>query len=325
MNQNREFWFNDQSKRDRNAKLAAQAEKRFSKIIVGEPTTFLDVMESLLLYISRKHLLLSTRYKVVVYFLVVFVLSFAARMVKLPRGYFAQKHNVLNMWFVKWGWAWTLFVLLPFMYMTISVYTAGRPTLMVKQLARLGVAHAIWWFCVNSFVGIEKKWRSCSISEHNHSELSCLQAGGRWNSLDISGHCFLLIYCSLIIAEEAKAFQGWSRLRLIFERRQQNSPELQLLSADEIINCANSYAAYDSWVRIWFVFMSMLSFLWEFMLIVTTLYYHTIYHKLLGAAIAILCWFLTYHVLFPVRNSLGVPGETRIRAHAAPSASNANL
>lgn len=320
MYQNREFYFNEPTKRDRNIKLAAQAEKRFNKIIVGEPTTFLDVMESLILHISRKHLLLSTRYKAIVYFLVVFVLSFVAPMFKLPRSYFAQKQNFLNLWFVKWGWAWTLFVLLPFMYMTISVYTAGRPTLMVKQLARLGVGHAIWYFCVNSFVGIEKRSRSCSVAEHNHSESSCLAAGGRWQSFDISGHCFLLIYCCLIIAEEAKAFQGWSRLRPIFERRQQNAPELQLFSAEEASSCANSYAAYDFWVRVWFVLMSTLSFLWEFMLIVTTLYFHTIAHKLLGATVAIICWFSTYHVLYPVQNSLGVPGETRIRLHPGPSA-----
>lgn len=40
-----------------------------------------------------------------------------------------------------------------------------------------------------------------------------LKNGYFWNGFDISGHCFILIYSSLVMIEEAKAINGWERIK----------------------------------------------------------------------------------------------------------------
>lgn len=52
-------------------------------------------------------------------------------------------------------------------------------------------------------------------------------------------------------------------------------------------------------VSLTFLNMCAFAVLWDFMLLVTTLYYHTFAEKVIGTALALLTWGLIYRALFP--------------------------
>ena len=52
-------------------------------------------------------------------------------------------------------------------------------------------------------------------------------------------------------------------------------------------------------VAVTFVSMCVLALLWDFMLLVTTLYYHTFAEKVIGTALAFLMWGFLYRAAFP--------------------------
>lgn len=74
-----------------------------------------------------------------------------------------QKSNILNQLFVKWGWAWTLSLLSPFVYMTSVVYSSNNVRNIRQQLARLLVATLLWYCSTSFFVNVERQTGKCSI------------------------------------------------------------------------------------------------------------------------------------------------------------------
>ena len=68
----------------------------------------------------------------------------------------ANKHNVFNVFFVKWGWLWTLVLVVPFVVLTSYTYSCGTVELVRKHVIRvLVIATAIWFLCVRTFNYIE--------------------------------------------------------------------------------------------------------------------------------------------------------------------------
>uniref|UniRef100_A0A914BXD4 Uncharacterized protein n=1 Tax=Acrobeloides nanus TaxID=290746 RepID=A0A914BXD4_9BILA len=162
----------------------------------------------------------------------------------------------------------------------------------LSNLVRLGVATCLWYFCTSFFVHFERRTGQChgfeALSRHH-----CSDKGGKWiPGFDISGHCFLLIYSVLIMCEEAVAFKNWP-----------TSPK----TTPQHIPSAREYVEFhvaSGHVQYLFIAMAVFHFLWDVQLVITTLYYHTLSHKFLGALIGIICWFSTYHiwpVYFPMK------------------------
>lgn len=89
---------------------------------------------------------------------------------------------------------------------------------------------------------------------------------------DVSGHTFLLIFSNLLITSELKLYS----IKLKLEPRNAIRP-----------------IEFDSLT----LPLYMLTILWDFMLIQTALYYHTILQKAIAAAWAIGSW-LVLHMLF---------------------------
>ena len=66
-------------------------------------------------------------------------------------SYFADKDNALNVWMVKWGFGWTLALLVPFVALTSHTYGCGRPRVLHTSLARLAICAIVWTTTVALF------------------------------------------------------------------------------------------------------------------------------------------------------------------------------
>lgn len=226
--------------------------------------------------------------KAAIYWLVVLAGSFIHQFLPLPQSYLSNKRNVFNVYFVKLGWGWTLGLLIPFISSTSSVYTSFNPTAMLKHLSRMAVGTFGWYFWVNLFVYIEELTGQCEGEETLSSKKSCYLQGFHWDGFDISGHAFLLIYSALVISEEIQVKRWWSTA----QRNQRGTTMFDRISplADVLFIC-----------------ISLLLVLWEFMLVCTTVYFHTVHQKVLGALIALFTWYVTYGVWYENEKSPGRP------------------
>lgn len=84
---------------------------------------------------------------------------------------------------------------------------------------------------------------------------------------DISGHAFLLVYCGLLILEEARGFFEWESEDLQDADVPETAKEVRY--EDHI----KPYAIIA--IRVLAVAISVLALIWDWMLIVTLVYYHS--------------------------------------------------
>ncbi|EFO17685.1 hypothetical protein LOAG_10816 [Loa loa] len=242
-----------------------------------------DILCGISIQFARKYLYLRTDRKAIFHLLAVFLLSLFAALVPLPdHYYFVKKNNILNNYFVKLGWFWTCIVVCPFIWY-ISTAIGQSMSGIIQNLSRMVIATIVWYYCTHSFVVFEHMTGHCYGSELSPRS-SCSVDGGKWvPGFDISGHCFILIYSSLIICEEALAFRS-----ITIVHRTRRTPSVK----------------NENLIRIFFICMCVLHLLWDFELLISVLYYHHIYHKVMGALIAILCWYFTYHIWY---RKVGIP------------------
>ncbi|XP_030144499.4 acyl-coenzyme A diphosphatase FITM2 [Taeniopygia guttata] len=206
-----------------------------------------------------------------------------------------NKRNPLNVYFVKVAWAWTLWLLLPFITLTSyqlarSKLLYGRPKSALLALRRLGallVGTAVWYLCTELFILVENLTGECSLQAKPGqparlyaSKRECHQDSGVWNGFDISGHCFLLSYCAMMILEElavleALALEHSSKLRAV--------------------------------INVLLVSLCSLTVIWVFMFLCTALYFHDFSQKLLGVLIGLSAWYGTYRFWYLKPFSPGLP------------------
>lgn len=92
---------------------------------------------------------------------------------------------------------------------------------------------------------------------------------------DISGHTFLLMFSNLMIMSELKLSRTCSK----------QHPKI------------STHAQIPS-VTLSKIFVLSLSILWDFMLLQTALYYHTILQKAIAAVWAIGSWYILHHIFY---------------------------
>ena len=254
-----------------------------------------------LLQNTRKSALMLPSTKAAVYWLVVVVGSFIHDFLPPPDTYFSNKRNVFNVYFVKLGWGWTLGLMTPFVCVTSFVYTSCDLRVMLKHCSRLAVATFGWYFWVNLFVYIEELTGFCEGEEALISKKTCHVEGYHWEGVDISGHAFLLIYSALVISEEIQVKKLWSDIAYYGVDNKGNiSRDLETL--------LSKHGIATPFVEAIFLCSSLLLILWELMLVSTTVYFHSVYQKVLGALIAIFTWHVTYGFWFHYDNiSPGLP------------------
>ncbi|XP_010873505.2 fat storage-inducing transmembrane protein 2 [Esox lucius] len=206
----------------------------------------------------------------------------------LPDTYFSNSRNLLNTYFVKVSWGWTLMLLTPFILLTSY---NKEWTYALRRLSSLVVATAIWYTVTETFFYIEDATgTSCLMPESQvkgqvpYNEINtssrCRKAGGQWDGFDISGHSFILSYSALVIAEEMAPMAN-------VEMEVNSNTVLDLI----------------------YISLNSIVIIWVFMFCCTSVYFHAFSHKFFGTVFGILGWYITYRVWYLKPMSPGLPQQ----------------
>ncbi|XP_055336655.1 acyl-coenzyme A diphosphatase FITM2-like [Paramacrobiotus metropolitanus] len=239
------------------------------------------------LYLSKRFLQVPPIVKASFYFGLVIICSSLSYYLDPYRGfYFFRKESFLNQWFVKLSWGWTFYLLLAFFALAGYLESDGRIKKIKRNVARLLVGTATWYFVTTVFVRIEHHTARCSVMDY-HSRKECEAAGQTWSYFDISGHAFLLIYCSLLILEESRAFFKWEKADRLDTDEDAGKFDQEIKPRVLLV------------MRVLAVALAMLAMLWDGMLVITLIYYHSFIQRFMGVFFGVAGWFLTYKVWYP--------------------------
>jgi len=287
-----------------------------------DPTPIAQVLLLMVVHLCRKVLFVDPSIKVGIYIIAVFCGSILGDVLPIPGTYFSRKNNFFNVYFVKLSWGWTMAFVGSFVYLTSNVYCLGDVARIRKHFLRLLLATGFWFFWTKSFVFIEETYGYCSKAIVRSGSKQCLAKGFTWHSFSISGHTFILIYCTLIIMEEAKALIGWEAItdHLRNEEHNRSSEEggpitpLDPLSSEELVLVKEKFEKFTPYIRMVFIGMTILVLVWDVMLVATIIYFHSTPEKFVASVISVLVWFFTYRFVFH-RRLIGIPlpGEGVIR------------
>lgn len=298
----------------------ANPEDRGGTRPTSTPSSIGLVLVTMVLHVCKKWLLFDIRLRVAFYCGALFLVSIVADFLPLPRSYFSRTDNIFNQLFVKWAWGWLLSVTVPWIALTAHTLGCGRRTVLAKHLARIVLATVAWLLWTSLFRSIERHFGRClnTRDPQFQTKPSCLQAGRFWSGLDISGHAFILIYASLILAEEGSAIVGWEGITDLVTREEhsRNTSEeaslrpLRSLSHRDLGFLKNAHKALTPYLRGLFVIMTLQQILWDLMLATTILYFHTMVEKLSGGLVAVLTWYITYRWWYKLpKMSFSAPSE----------------
>ncbi|XP_063153185.1 acyl-coenzyme A diphosphatase FITM2 [Candoia aspera] len=212
--------------------------------------------------------------------------SLVKELVPLAATYLSDKRNALNIYFVKFAWAWTFCLLLPFISIT-NYHVIQNILPVLLRLVTLLVGTIIWYTCTSVFLLIQAFTGSCYksssldvVTQEHSNKLQCLQAGGIWQNFDISGHSFLLSYCVLMILEEMAVM-----------------PSVKTFQGTRLHTVVNSL----------FLALTCLAFIWLFMLFTTAVYFHNFWDKIFGTSVGLSAWYGTYRFWYLSPLSPGLP------------------
>jgi len=262
----------------------------------GEPSlSYIYRPRSLVRRFVHHTLHLPAFYTAVFMFLIVLVGSVVCALDLAPKdSIFADKHNIVNIYMVKYSWGWTLLLLIPTTVFPAALYSGFQRGLIMRHLSRLLVSHCIWWTVTNLFVAIDSNVGECEIDSITN-RYKCIHSGHQWLGFDISGHVFLLTYCVFVIKEEAAniKLEVWYEFENTLDREHHVTDKLK---AREVLLKLHGWCS-------WFVepleLMNLaLMLVWVFMAACTSIYFHTMAEKVLGFSIALTAWYLTYHWLY---------------------------
>jgi len=295
-------------------------EETRGKLPCAEAASVQQVILMMFVHLCRKVIYgLDVSYRICVYILGTLMISVVSDY-KTPtqnRSYFANSDNFVNQWLVKCGWFWTLLLLSGFVYITSNTYSCGKMSLVKNQVSRLVFATMVWFSITSLFNSIEAKTGMCEVTRYHRRE-ACIASGHLWRGFDLSGHCFLLIFCNLVMHEEGKAYLGWEKIkdfirneehRRVNDDSNRSDTPLSKLKNEEFLYIRSEYPVRTPLVRLLFCLMAILMILWDFMLLITVLYFHMMIEKVLASAAAVLAWFGLYKFIYKQSFSPGLPGE----------------
>jgi len=290
------------------------------KLPCAEAASVQQVILMMVVHLCRKVMYgIDVSYRVCAYVLGTMMLSVVGdyKSGAASRSFLANKDNLLNQWGVKLGWGWTLLLVGSFAYLTSVTTSCGRAGVVRNQAVRLGLATAAWLGITSFFAAVEAKSGMCDITKFHRKE-SCIAHGHNWKGFDISGHCFLLIFSNLVVQEEGKAYLGWERIkdflrteehRRVADEKDRPDTPLTKLKNEEFLHLRAEFPRRTPVVRLLFCLMAVLMICWDFMLLVTVLYFHMMIEKVLAAGTAVLVWFGLYKFLYRQSFSPGLAGE----------------
>ena len=291
------------------------------KKILETPTSPLNFVLMCLVFVFKRFVFSPLHVKIGLYMSALLVCSVLKDFHLISNmNYFAQKNNVFNVYFVKFGWAWTLIACIPFVLMTSLVYTAYNLNVVKNHLIRIAIATLAWYVFTSSFDYIDSLTGKCTNKEIALKHV-CKKSKHEWiNGFDISGHTFILMHSLFMMIEEVKVFHDWD----LFHRKlseklgfstSDKEPGEKATIDNQYKRAEILYKLFTPFIKLNFIFMAILALLWEAMLLTTFLYFHTIMHKLVAASLAIIVWFFTYKTWYANPNLLispGLPGDGTI-------------
>lgn len=237
-------------------------------------------------FVLRTLLTFNINKQLILYATIVTGLSIFTDIQRPGPSYFSNKNNVLNQYFVKQGWGWTLIAVTTLQLITSLIKYKGEIKNISQSVLRLIILTLYWYICTHSFEWLENFTGSCTNTTLLLKR-PCLREGYNWLGFDISGHCFLLIFSLTIFNEEAQVLHHVSKRLDDIERAKDNrSTENSLLSPN----------AYRVLLRLSMLLMMLLTVIWLVMLVATSLYFHTTAQKVLGMLVAVIGWFLVYKI-----------------------------
>lgn len=234
--------------------------------------------------------------KAALFSLLVFAFSSYSELYQLGEADGPSKDFPLNKYYVKYNWAWTLLFLLPTVSLTAILYTGMELKDTIRHLFRLLMNHLIWYSVTQAFLSYQRSVGTCS-NESFSNRSNCLSSGGTWSDVDISGHVFLLSFSTMIINEEAMAISPWASTNYRI------SPPLPKWKAT-IMSLIYSRTLSSFTVVLLEIIAAVEIILNILMILVTCLYFHTFYEKILALVISLTLWYASYHVLYGSRKWL---------------------
>ena len=290
---------------------------------LAEPASVQQILVMMIVHLSRKVMYtLEIAHRVGLYIFGTFILSVISDIWGESRSYLSRKDNFINQYFAKYCWPWTMLVLGAFVFVSIYTTSCGRKPVIKSSLLRLVIATSAWYGFTGLFLLIEDSSGVCNATKFLN-KAQCKDAGYEWKGLDISGHCFVLVLCNLVMLEEAKAYLGWERIKdmLRIEEHKRLSVELpdangnddltalSRLTSEEFLHLRSNYRKHTVTVRVLFCLLSLLLAMWDLMIVCTVLYFHLMIEKVIASCLAIITWFILYRVLYTQSWSPGLPGE----------------
>ncbi|CAF2787040.1 unnamed protein product [Rotaria sp. Silwood2] len=256
------------------------------------------IIRDLVLFFCRRIIFGPPMFKLLVSFTIIIIGSILKALDLAPNSYLSLKTNIFNTYFAKFGWGWTMGLLIPFVYLTY-ITTHNRYQIITHHLVRLLIATGVWYIVTYLFVHVESRTGICKHdSMRGVPRTVCLRGGFEWEEgHDFSGHVFLLLYAILIINEEVKSYDKSTK-----EVDQANKivPE----SGGTLSNINHEHAKiFSNIIRINYILLAALTILWEFMILSTALYFHHTIHKLIAAGVAVFFWYITYYLWYRPNSS----------------------
>lgn len=144
-------------------------------------------------------------------------------------------------------------------------------------------------YCVHNGISFDFSKREC-VKRPEHEYIS----------FDISGHSFLLIYCMMILMEESKDILYYLQLSRYFQGAPAPEGSENAVLGNETKSLEKVFRLVSPVILIAFLAMVAISLLWDFMLIITTIYYHSLMEKLLGTLLSVGMWYILYKRVFNV-------------------------
>ncbi|XP_076034649.1 acyl-coenzyme A diphosphatase Fitm isoform X2 [Oratosquilla oratoria] len=250
------------------------------------------------------YLLLDLKVRLGCYVFVSIIFSMVGNSAPIPHlDFLTTKNSILNQVFVKQGWGWTISLVLFFNLSCVLLQPNIKKTLF-NLMIRVVVLTAFWFlWCMVFFPLLERRTGKCVYRGIivQMAKRACLKEEDHvYHAFDISGHSFILIYCTLIIHDEIRKISyiwkvaGQCQDTVIARSRIEGVEDEQNPKAD----VEKWYWRLIPLIILLFLFLGFLTFLWDFMYVVTTVYYHSMMEKLVGSFLGVANWYvLCRHVL----------------------------
>ncbi|KAJ6036590.1 hypothetical protein N7540_000869 [Penicillium herquei] len=260
-----------------------------------------------------------------------------------PVNYFARKNNIFNIYFVKIGWLWTtvafasLLLAQPAYRFYSSLSPAQQQTRIrrfLQAFSRYALATTVWYLMTQWFFGPAVIDRSFVMTGGKCQEIlrqtgkasphlstpgqlevllsatTCKAAGGAWRGgHDISGHVFMLVLTTAMLAFEAigvGAFSFGSRVEGDYARERKasdpNHDAVRSVDQDDASGLAVTWSLRLVW--------GVVGLGW-WMLFMTAIWFHTWLEKWSGLFVALSTVYAIYILPRKVtawRDIVGIPG-----------------